>query len=68
MDIVDRVTDAEEILLQAKIDAARGVPSPPRSTCKVCGDTLPPERKKLSLALCFECASEEEARKQMYAR
>jgi len=68
MDTVDRATEAEEILLQARIDAARGIRPPPRSTCKVCGDKLPLERRKLSLVMCFDCASEEEARRRGYAR
>ncbi len=68
MDIADQATHQSEMLLAAAIQAARGVPSPPRprSVCGECGDELHAHR--LAYGLCLECASAIEAQSLLRSR
>jgi RNA polymerase-binding transcription factor DksA len=67
MDSADRAQADDEILLEARIQAARGVPRPARATCIDCGAPIPQERQKLRLERCLPCARVEERRRAWYA-
>jgi len=67
MDDADKATEAEAVLLEARIRAARGVPGKVRDKCRDCGDDIPEERKKLALERCLPCARIDERRRAWYA-
>lgn len=67
MDDADKAVEIDEILLEARIRAARGVPGRSRNKCIDCGEPIPQERQKLRLERCLPCARVYERRRAWYA-